>query len=109
MAIKVTPEIIEQINELYCQIGVKSQVAKIIGCSASTVSKYIIKDYKPKAERVEITFDGEPDDGTIFIKEVEAMINSAPIQPIDSEFLYEEVCRPKNDEFQDMIKLKGEL
>ena len=109
MAIKVTPEVIEQINELYCQIGIKSQVAKIIGCSASTVSKYIIKDYKPKAERVEITFDGEPDDGTSFINEIEAMINNAPIQPIDPEFLYEQVCGPKNGEFQDMIKLQGEV
>jgi hypothetical protein len=42
---KITPEIAEQINKLYREIGVKSQVAKIIGCSPSTVSRYIVEDY----------------------------------------------------------------
>lgn len=53
MAKKITDEDIEQINELYCEIGVKSQVAKILGRSAATVSKYIIPGYVPKNQRVE--------------------------------------------------------
>lgn len=48
---KITPEIAEEINELYLKIGVKSKVARIIGCSPSTVSKYIIKDYILKEKR----------------------------------------------------------
>ena len=61
MAKRITPEMIEQINELYCQIGVKSRVAKELGISASSVSKYIQPDYVPKAERkTEEKFTKEP-------------------------------------------------
>lgn len=61
MAKRITPEMIEQINELYCQIGVKSRVAKELGISASSVSKYIQPDYIPKAERTtEEKFTKEP-------------------------------------------------
>lgn len=51
MATKVTPEMIEEINELYLELGVKAQVARKIGLSASTVSKYIIPNYVAKADR----------------------------------------------------------
>ena len=61
MAKRITPEMIEQINELYCQIGIKSRVAKELGISASSVSKYIQDGYIPKAERkIEKKFDKEP-------------------------------------------------
>ena len=59
MATKVTPEMIEEINELYVELGVKAQVARKIGISATTVSKYIIPDYVPKADRVITTCDEE--------------------------------------------------
>ena len=59
MATKVTPEMIEEINELYLQIGVKARVARELGISASTVSKYIISDYVPKNERVVSTCETE--------------------------------------------------
>lgn len=52
MATKVTPEMIEQINELYVELGVKAQVARKMGISASTVSKYIMSDYVPKNQRI---------------------------------------------------------
>ena len=55
---KITPEIAEQINELYLEIGVKKRVAEIIGCSPSTVSKYIIPNYVSKKERKTYTFEG---------------------------------------------------
>ena len=42
---KITDEVIEQINELYCELKVKSHVAKALGISASTVSKYIVPNY----------------------------------------------------------------
>ena len=47
MAKKTSPEMIEKINELYAILGVKSQVAKELGIAASTVTKYLIPDYKP--------------------------------------------------------------
>ena len=59
MATKVTPEMIEQINELYLELGVKAQVARKLGISPSTVSKYIIADYVPKNERNLSTYDGD--------------------------------------------------
>lgn len=55
---KITPEIAEQINDLYLEIGVKKRVAEIIGCSPSTVSKYIIPNYVSKKERKIYTFNG---------------------------------------------------
>ena len=54
---KITPEIATQINELYLKIGVKKKVAEIIGCSPSTVSKYIIPGYVSKESRLTYTFD----------------------------------------------------
>ena len=55
---KITPEIAEQINILYLKLGTKAAVAREIGCSASTVSKYIIPNFKPPEERTAYTFDG---------------------------------------------------
>ena len=57
---KITDEIKEQINELYCELGVKSHVAKALGISASTVSKYIVDGYVPKEKRNIETFNGRP-------------------------------------------------
>ena len=50
---KITPEIAEQINEIYYQCKNKSQTAKQIGCSAATISRYILKDYDVYLEMME--------------------------------------------------------
>ena len=47
---RTSPETIEKINELYFILGVKSQVAKQLGISPATVSKYIDPNYQPKAQ-----------------------------------------------------------
>ena len=47
MAKKIDNAIIEQIQELYAKLGTYSAVAKELGISASTVTKYLIPDYKP--------------------------------------------------------------
>lgn len=60
MAGRITEEQKELINELYAEIGVKSQVAKIVGCSPSTVTRYLIEGYVPKTDRVKIVFEGKP-------------------------------------------------
>ena len=54
MARKIDDETIIRINELYLEIGVKSRVAQMVGVSPSTVSKYIIPDYKPAPKEPEI-------------------------------------------------------
>lgn len=59
MANKITQEKIIQINELYLEIGVKSRVAKIVGCSPSTVTKYLIPDYISQVEIETINFNME--------------------------------------------------
>lgn len=50
MAIKITPEIIEKINQSYLQTLNLSKTAKQIGCSSSTVKKYLTKECLELAE-----------------------------------------------------------
>ena len=59
MAKRVTQEDIIKINELYLKLKNKSAVAREIGFSPSTVSKYIIADYKPAAAIERKKFEGE--------------------------------------------------
>lgn len=54
-----TPEKIEEINRLYYEIGVKAEVARRIGCSPSTVSRYIDPNFVPSEERPEIELETE--------------------------------------------------
>ena len=35
-----------KINELYLELGVQKKVAEVLGISASSVSKYLIPNYK---------------------------------------------------------------
>lgn len=51
---KITDEIKIQINELYLELGVKKRVAEIVGCSPSTVSKYIIEGYISQKDKAEL-------------------------------------------------------
>jgi hypothetical protein len=95
MATKVTPEIIEEINELYVELGVKAQVARKIGLSASTVSKYIIPNYIPKKDRVISTSHSEPTmDFKDFMGEVGKMGN---------------MCVLSEEERLDLIELQKEV
>lgn len=96
MATKVTNEIIEQINELYLTLGVKAQVARQLGISPATVSKYIIPNYVPKADRV------------ITHCEVE------PSEEVSELFLLEKgkmgsMCVLSQEEREDLINLQKEI
>lgn len=71
---RITEEQKELINELYVEIGVKSQVAKIVGCSPASVTKYLIPDYVPKAQRTKITFLKLPNDCGDFITKIKEEI-----------------------------------
>lgn len=68
MANRVTEEDKIKINELYYKLKNKAEVARQTGFSASTVSKYIIDDYKPESQRKIKRFTGElpPVDFTMF-------------------------------------------
>ena len=59
MAKRVTQEDIININELYLKLKTKTAVARETGFSVSTVSKYIIADYKPAAAIEKKKFTGE--------------------------------------------------
>ena len=61
MARKVTTEDIKQFNELYCKYKSYAEVARQTGWSASTVSKYIDKNYKPVDTTQIIKFDLKKD------------------------------------------------
>ena len=58
MANRITEEQKLEINKLYYEIGVKSRVAKIMGISAASVSKYITPGWKPEEERSIKKFEG---------------------------------------------------
>lgn len=58
MAKRVTQSDIENMNNLYLKYGTYAEVARQTGFSASTVSKYIIKDYAPAAVEIK-EFDME--------------------------------------------------
>lgn len=60
MARQISDEQKVQINELYYKIGVKSKVAKMLGISPSSVSKYIINGYIPIEKRKEGKFREQP-------------------------------------------------
>ena len=60
MAKLITDEQKVQINELYYKVGVKSKVAKILGISPSSVSKYLIPNYVPIEQRKAEKFDKHP-------------------------------------------------
>lgn len=60
MAKAITPEQIKKIHELYALYGVKARVAKELGISASTVSKYLAAEVAPpEPEVAPIPFDGD--------------------------------------------------
>lgn len=57
---KITEEMKVQINELYYRLGVKAQVARELGISAASVTRYLIPNYVPLASREVISCDAIP-------------------------------------------------
>ena len=56
---KVSKEDIIQMNELYQKLGSYAAVAREVGFSASTVSKYVDKNYKKVDEAKIIRYQGD--------------------------------------------------
>lgn len=54
---RVTADDIKQFNELYYKLHTFAAVARETGFSASTVSKYVDKNYVPEGQRQILRFD----------------------------------------------------
>lgn len=67
---RITEEMKVQINELYYQLGVKAQVARELGISAASVTRYLIPNYTPQSLRRQITCDAEPSSPAAFIEQL---------------------------------------
>ena len=67
---RITEEMKVQINELYYQLGVKAQVARELGISAASVTRYLIPNYIPQSLRRQITCDAEPSSPVAFIEQL---------------------------------------
>ena len=57
---RITEEMKVQINELYYRLGVKAQVARELGISPASVTRYLIPDYVPAAARQVIECNATP-------------------------------------------------
>lgn len=56
---KLTNEKINEIRKSYAELGIYSQVAKLCGCSPSTVKKYCTGEYETNYATPAVTFNGE--------------------------------------------------
>lgn len=98
---KITPEIQEQINILYLKLGTKVAVAKEIGCSAVTVSKYIIPNFVLPENRKEEIFEGE-------VKNADDMINILNNASNTPQKICE-YCMLSDEEWQQLKELQKEV
>ena len=102
MAARITPEKIEQINELYLKLKVKKRVAEEMGISPSTVSKYIIPGYVAQSERkIEDFTVPPPGCGKLldYIKNSEFAAGRA----------FAEYCNLSTEEWEDLKVLQKEV
>lgn len=68
---RITEEMKVQINELYYRLGVKAQVARELGISPASVTRYLIPNYVPAADRQVIECNATP---TIPIDFINALV-----------------------------------
>ena len=107
MRFQATPEAIEEINRLYYECGVKAEVARRIGCSPSTVTRYLVKGWQPAsvvAEGIEEILerkDVEPQGMGEFINFI-----AAAESPIKAFCNY---CKLSDEEWQEMRALQAEF
>ena len=97
MARKVTTDDIKRFNELYYELQSYAEVARRTGWSASTISKYIDKNYKPVVVENIKRFDLKtdlPEFSTSMFMTVENL---------------GELCVLTDDEYAEMVELWEEL
>ena len=93
---RVTPEDIIQINSLYYKYKNKAEVARITGWSASTVSKYVDKNYAPAAESDIKRFD----------KTLMPTFSTVAFETVDN---FGELCVLSDEEKEEIKELWKEL
>jgi hypothetical protein len=98
MATKITTDMIKQINELYVQYKTYAAVAREMGIAASTVKKYVVKDYRPIAERQIKKFEPMVDMPTHF--------NTSQFDNLDN---FGELCVHTDEELLEIAELWEEL
>ena len=96
---KITDEIKIQINELYLELGVKKRVAEIVGCSPSTVSKYIIEGYVSQKDKEPVPeFDESKITGP-----------AALLERINSWQEFADACMLTDEEWAEMREIQKEV
>ena len=98
---RITPEQIEQINEVYYETHNKALTARTVGVSAATVSRYIQDNYVPKSQREVSNFDKEPTGSEQFI---ENLVSSD--SPLAALF---EALSLSSEEWADLKELAKEI
>lgn len=96
MARKVTTEDIKQFNELYFKYKNYAEVARQTGWSASTISKYVDKNYQPVVQTEVKRFSREdlPEFSTAIFEDVENL---------------GALCALSTDEMIEIVKLWEEI
>lgn len=102
MGRKIDEDTIIKINKLYLEIGVKKRVAEIVGVSPSTVSKYIIPDFKVEPEVEEkVEFNKSIRGAEYFIKQIQRVsINE------DCHAALCKICRLTQKEWKKMAEIQ---
>ena len=104
MANRITDEQKIQINELYAENHNKSLTARILKISPASVSKYIIPDYIPKAQRTLITSVAQPTGCNDFIATTKKGLQSKDINKV-----FREITRISSVEKENLKKLMNEI
>lgn len=97
---RITPEQIEQINEVYAECGVKSKTAKIVGVSVASVNKYLQENYIRKVDRVKPIFDKTLGNSDAYIARLKQSSNKF------EEFFFS--TQLSEDEWKELAELQKE-
>lgn len=103
MAKRITDEQIIQINEVYLECGVKSKTAQIVGVSASTVTKYLIPNYKSQKKIEKVVFDKPVNGVHDFIN---AIISTIDAQNCTTAAAFCKNCVLTKEELEEMKKIQ---
>lgn len=93
---KITDKEILKINKLYKEFGTYASVARLVGCSAGTVKKYVIANFDEDAFNNAKTFDE---------KDVPHITNIDHIKDIENIC---DLCRGL-EHLQDVMELRKEI
>lgn len=100
MAKRIDDSTIEKINELYLEYGVKARVARELGVSPASVSKYIQPNYVKKADRNIEKTNFLPSGPNYFIEQIKKSSSSQILKAcrLLSSEEYENMCELQEKE-----------